>query len=895
MSASYIHRDPLVLNPSALQLLSTRAGGTAQNDYPSLPTDRPYQDRTISIKSSPSNYSQVSLQSPKMSPDSTLTNLPHQSVTSVPTFGSGSPSGLCASGGASSMRESFLRSALVSDCIDKQQHCVGSSTGISNLIHAKSESGTPVSPIMRPRALTVSRAGTPNSSISTTPNSSNSTPTPSSTTPVKKSSRRNPWGSETYSDLISVAIHSYPDQQATLQQIYDFIITHYDYFRERSDPTSSAGWKNSIRHNLSLHDRFTKCPKSSDNTKSSYWRINTEVASKPYVRRRACSMDTNNLKKPGGNTCGKSSNRVGSGAGGTHRTSIAGVNNQVPSSAKMLTSPARGGPVSIPSTLPSLCEMQCASSGRNADLNSLISDTTDCMARPDDSKLFSNRPLTHDYSKGDLSTNSSKLSGYFFYPPSNGSGLDQDASMGSFNGNRWSSSRHPLGYRPSYPSSFTPYHYDQNVGSLFDSSEFPVVGSSTTDQALFRYRASGLIEQLLRSDNANGINRGNNGGRHPSPAHASNPYLPNSFATGRSVLPTSNHNNSTSNISRGPMQIDTNLDSPPSTAQSSSIHLSTLNPSPLEGTADNMQSHHLRPVLIQNSGSGDLPSAFGPVSWSGYTNEFHGINSSYPSFGNSFVPPAANSLSSAATTKVKYDPSDPNGTRGLLSFLAPTTLGPLSASVGNNCSGSSAKSWCRPLGLDLPMSTEHQRSSMQSDRLTPLSTSPRSVQTNSGVDNRILGPVTPPNPLYYSPVRQTVSGLFTSATEGALDTPPYHQIKQEQLGETDSSGTNSSATADGSDPNAASCSTTTVYDLSDQINNAHTSSSSSYTISSHLGHPSSENTNPSSLDAHYNDSFSYDDDSETLELELSLELADRIVGSTRTTGGIEKQEAQHQP
>ncbi|VEL35608.1 unnamed protein product [Protopolystoma xenopodis] len=64
--------------------------------------------------------------------------------------------------------------------------------------------------------------------------------------PCKKSARRNPWGSETYSDLISNAIHFYPEQQATLQQIYDFIINRYSYFRERSDPSSSSGWKVSL-------------------------------------------------------------------------------------------------------------------------------------------------------------------------------------------------------------------------------------------------------------------------------------------------------------------------------------------------------------------------------------------------------------------------------------------------------------------------------------------------------------------------------------------------------------------------------------------------------------------------------------------------------------------------
>ncbi|VDM32441.1 unnamed protein product [Hydatigera taeniaeformis] len=60
---------------------------------------------------------------------------------------------------------------------------------------------------------------------------------------AKRPARRNPWGSETYSDLIAKAIESYPEKQATLQQIYDYISTNYTYFRERSDPPASAGWK----------------------------------------------------------------------------------------------------------------------------------------------------------------------------------------------------------------------------------------------------------------------------------------------------------------------------------------------------------------------------------------------------------------------------------------------------------------------------------------------------------------------------------------------------------------------------------------------------------------------------------------------------------------------------
>lgn len=38
-----------------------------------------------------------------------------------------------------------------------------------------------------------------------------------------------------------------------------------------------------------------KCPKASESSKSSYWRLNANSLNRPYVRRRTCSLDT-----PGG-------------------------------------------------------------------------------------------------------------------------------------------------------------------------------------------------------------------------------------------------------------------------------------------------------------------------------------------------------------------------------------------------------------------------------------------------------------------------------------------------------------------------------------------------------------------------------------------------------------------
>ncbi|KAG5830565.1 hypothetical protein ANANG_G00312060 [Anguilla anguilla] len=56
-----------------------------------------------------------------------------------------------------------------------------------------------------------------------------------------------------YMAMIQFAINSKPDRRMTLKEIYTWIEDHFPYFRNVAKP----GWKNSIRHNLSLHDMFT--------------------------------------------------------------------------------------------------------------------------------------------------------------------------------------------------------------------------------------------------------------------------------------------------------------------------------------------------------------------------------------------------------------------------------------------------------------------------------------------------------------------------------------------------------------------------------------------------------------------------------------------------------------
>ncbi|XP_040261015.1 forkhead box protein O4 [Bufo bufo] len=110
-------------------------------------------------------------------------------------------------------------------------------------------------------------------------------------TPRKGGSRRNAWGNQSYAELISQAIESSPEKRLTLSQIYEWMVKTIPYFKDKGDSNSSAGWKNSIRHNLSLHSKFIKVHNEATG-KSSWWMLNPEGGkSGKAPRRRAASMD----------------------------------------------------------------------------------------------------------------------------------------------------------------------------------------------------------------------------------------------------------------------------------------------------------------------------------------------------------------------------------------------------------------------------------------------------------------------------------------------------------------------------------------------------------------------------------------------------------------------------
>ncbi|KAJ7179390.1 hypothetical protein C8R46DRAFT_1073620 [Mycena filopes] len=79
-----------------------------------------------------------------------------------------------------------------------------------------------------------------------------------------------------YSTLIRYAIKGSPNQKLLLEDIY--------YAIESRD--SPNGWKNSVRHNLSLNPCFEKVPRPlTDRGKGSYWTVNDNVDPRTGVHR----------------------------------------------------------------------------------------------------------------------------------------------------------------------------------------------------------------------------------------------------------------------------------------------------------------------------------------------------------------------------------------------------------------------------------------------------------------------------------------------------------------------------------------------------------------------------------------------------------------------------------
>ncbi|KAJ3123661.1 Forkhead box protein J2 [Nowakowskiella sp. JEL0407] len=73
-----------------------------------------------------------------------------------------------------------------------------------------------------------------------------------------------------YATIITYAIATNAYKRMTLSEIYNWVLEKYPYYR-----TAGNGWKNSIRHNLSLNKSFIRIPRPVNQPgKGSYWTLN---------------------------------------------------------------------------------------------------------------------------------------------------------------------------------------------------------------------------------------------------------------------------------------------------------------------------------------------------------------------------------------------------------------------------------------------------------------------------------------------------------------------------------------------------------------------------------------------------------------------------------------------
>jgi len=82
---------------------------------------------------------------------------------------------------------------------------------------------------------------------------------------------RNSIRRRSYADWITRAIQSSPDSKMTLASIYNWMASNVPGLYEKRNLHSSKGWKNAVRHTLSVNRRFQKS--SQPNARAALWSL----------------------------------------------------------------------------------------------------------------------------------------------------------------------------------------------------------------------------------------------------------------------------------------------------------------------------------------------------------------------------------------------------------------------------------------------------------------------------------------------------------------------------------------------------------------------------------------------------------------------------------------------
>ncbi|KAL7674879.1 hypothetical protein ACOME3_001152 [Neoechinorhynchus agilis] len=95
----------------------------------------------------------------------------------------------------------------------------------------------------------------------------------------------NRYNNLTYVELITLAIEKSPYQRLKVRQIYRWLQTNVSFFNERSESPEREKWQNTIRHTLSVHNRFVRI-ELDEGTVNGYWIVDQSRPGRLHSHRR---------------------------------------------------------------------------------------------------------------------------------------------------------------------------------------------------------------------------------------------------------------------------------------------------------------------------------------------------------------------------------------------------------------------------------------------------------------------------------------------------------------------------------------------------------------------------------------------------------------------------------